>query len=117
MPHRDKPYSKYVQDAIKRIKETIDTEPLLYKTANELLEQVSGPHRNSVEKAFRDVYGARIKEYQVRQRLEHSKKLLNEGITKKKVSDLCLYTTQSAYAAAFKKEFNMTPSRWQQLYC
>jgi AraC-like DNA-binding protein len=107
----------YVLDAIRRIKQCIDTEPLRYKKASDLLEQISGPNRNAVEKAFKTVYKSGIKEYQVRQRLEASKKFLEAGLTKKQVAGKCFYKSQSAYAAAFKKEFDMTPTKWQALYC
>jgi len=117
MLEKVRPYSKYVLDAIKCIKDHIDTNPLRYKTAAELLEHISGPNRNSVEKAFKRVYGAGIKEYQVRQRLEASKKFLQAGLTKKQVAGKCFYKSQSAYAAAFRKEFKMTPTEYQAVYC
>ena len=116
MLHKVRPYSKYVLDAIIHIKSLIDNNPLRYKTASELLEKVSGPNRNAVEKAFKDVFGAGIKEYQVRQRLEASKKLLEAGLAKKVIAGKCFYKSPSAYSAAFKKEFKMTPSLWQAIY-
>lgn len=116
MLEKVRPYSKYVLDAIRCIKQHIDTEPLRYKTASELLEHVSGPNRNVIEQAFKAVYGAGVKEYQVRQRLEASKKFLEAGLTKKQVAGKCFYKSQSAYAAAFKKEFQLTPTQWQTLF-
>jgi AraC-like DNA-binding protein len=116
MLEKVRPYSKYVLDAIKGIKQHVDTDPLRFKKASDLLEQVSGPNRNAAEKAFKAVFGAGIKEYQVRQRLEASKTLLDAGLTKKQVAGKCFYRSQSAYAAAFKKEFKMTPTEWQALY-
>lgn len=116
MLEKVRPYSKYVMDAIKRIKHQLDTDPLHCKKTSELLEQVNGPNRNAVEKAFKTVYGAGIKEYQIRQRLEASKKFLEAGLTKRHVATKCFYRSQSAYAAAFKKEFNMTPTEWQMIY-
>ena len=115
MLHRVRPYSKYVMSAIHCIKETIDEDPVRYKTASELLEQVCGPNRNTIEKAFKAVFGAGIKEYQVRQRLEFSKHFLNAGFTKKQIAGKCFYRSASAYAAAFKKEFKMTPTQWQEM--
>lgn len=109
-------HSKYVLDAIKCIKQHLDTDPLKYKKASDLLEDVCAPNRNAVEKAFKAVFGYGIKEYQVRQRLEASKQFLETGMTKKQVAGKCFYSSQSAYAAAFKKEFNMTPTEWQALY-
>lgn len=111
-----RPYSKYVLCAIETIKQHIDSHPFQHKTCSALLDHLSTPNRNTVEKAFKDVYGAGIKEYQVRQRLEASKKFLEEGLTKKQVAHKCLYRSQSAFAAAFKKVFNITPTEWQTLY-
>ncbi|OQP65370.1 hypothetical protein A3860_17025 [Niastella vici] len=111
-----KPYSMYVLDAIKCIKQHIDANPFHYKTAAELLNHLSAPNRNAVEKAFKDLYGAGIKEYQIRQRLAASKNFLEQGMTKKQVAYKCLYRTQSAFAAAFRKQFKMTPTEWQTMY-
>jgi len=110
-------YSKYVLDAIVCIKQHIDENPFKYKTAAALLDNLSMPNRSAVEKAFKDVYDTGIKEYQVRKRLEASKNFLEEGMTKKQVAHKCLYRSQSAFAAAFKKEFKMTPTEWQSLQC
>ena len=106
----------YVLDAIKCIKQHVDANPFHYKTAAELLNHLSLPNRSAVEKAFKDLYESGIKEYQVRQRLEVSKSFLEQGMTKKQAAHKCLYRTQSAYAAAFKKAFKMTPTEWQAVY-
>ena len=106
-------YSLYVLNAIKSVKQHIDANPFHYKRSADLLDHLCMPNRNSVERAFKDVYGAGIKEYQVRQRLEASKEFLSEGMTKKQVASKCFYSSQSAFAAAFRKEFSMTPTAWQ----
>ena len=111
-----KPYSRYVLCAIETIKQHIDSHPFHYKTAAALLDHLSTPNRNTLEKAFKEVYGAGIKEHQVRQRLEASKKFLEVGMTKKHVAYKCLYRSQSSFAAAFKKAFNLTPTEWQALH-
>jgi AraC-like DNA-binding protein len=116
MLEKARPISTYLLNAIKSIKQEIDTDPLRYKTAAELLYQVSTPNRSSVEKAFKAMYGVGIKEYQVRQRLEASKQFLEAGMTKKQVAAKCFYRSQSAYAAAFRRVFNMTPTEWQLLH-
>ena len=110
-----KPYSMYVLCAITSIKQHIDTNPFHFRTAAEILDHLNTPNRNSVEKAFRDQFGIGIKEYQVKQRLESSKQFLETGMTKKQVAHKCLYRSQSAFSAAFKKVFNMTPTEWQAL--
>jgi AraC-like DNA-binding protein len=111
-----KPYSRYVLCAIETIKQHIDNQPFQYKTAAALLDHLPTPNRNTVEKAFKETYGWGIKEYQVRQRLEGSKQFLEAGMTKKQVAFKCLYRSQSAFAAAFKKVFHVTPTEWQALY-
>ena len=116
MINSGKPYSKYVLNAVKSIKEHIDADPFQYKTAAAMREQICSPNRNAVEKVFKKVYGASIKGYQLRQRLQASKKFLEEGMSKKMIASKCFYKSQSAYAAAFKKEFGMTPTDWQLLY-
>ena len=109
-------YSRYTLNAIKCVKEHIDNDPLCYKTAAELLDHVNAPNRSSLEKAFKAVYGTGIKEYLVKQRLEASKKFLEAGMSKKQVAAKCFYRSQSAFAAAFRKQFKMTPTEWQSLY-
>jgi len=110
-----KPYSKYVRCAIESIKQHIDNNPFHCKTAFELLDQLSTPNRNSVEKSFKDIFGAGIKEYQVRQRLEASKKFLEMGMTKKQIAHKCHYSCQASFSRAFKSAFNLTPTEWQNL--
>ena len=109
-----KPYSSYVLVAIETIKKHIDNNPFYPKTAAELLDHLCTPHRNSVEKAFKDVYGSRIKEYQVKQRLTVAKKYLQEGLPKKIVADKCLYRSSSAFSTAFRKEFGISPTKWER---
>jgi AraC-like DNA-binding protein len=112
----NKPYSKYVLVAIEKLKQCIDDNPLQCKSAADLLDQQNIHNRNYIEKAFKDVYGAGIKEYQVRQRLEASKTFLEQGMPKKQVAAKCCYRSQSSFSAAFKKAFNMTPTEWQNLH-
>jgi AraC-like DNA-binding protein len=109
-----KPYSSYVLVAIEAIKRHIDNDPFQYKTAAELLDHLCTPHRNSVEKAFKDVYGSRIKEYQVKQRLNSAKQYLMEGLPKKTVANKCFYGSSSAFSTAFRKEFGIPPTMWEK---
>ncbi|OQP57943.1 hypothetical protein A3860_39640 [Niastella vici] len=108
-----KPYSRYVRDAIQCVKQHIDTNPFQFKTAAELLDHLNTPHRNSVEKAFKDVYHFRIKEYQVKQRLYQARKYLKDGLPKKLVAAKCYYGSSSSFCTAFKKEFGMCPTEWE----
>jgi AraC-like DNA-binding protein len=110
-----KPYSRYVLCAIETIKQHIDNQPFQHKTASALLDHLPTPNRNTVEKAFKDVYGAGVKEYQVRQRLEASKQYLESGMTKKQVAAKCFYRGQASFCRAFKQAFKITPTEWQNL--
>ena len=112
----DKPCSTYVLIAIEKIKQHIDQNPLQFKTSSELLDHLNTPNRNSMEKTFKNIYGAGIKAYQVKQRLETSKNFLEKGMTKKLVAAKCYYKSPSTFAAAFKKAFKMTPTEWQALF-
>ncbi|OQP68245.1 helix-turn-helix domain-containing protein [Niastella populi] len=107
--------SVYVLLAIESLKKNIDDNPFQFRTAAELLNNVSTANRNSVEKAFKDVFGTGIKEYQVRKRLEASKKFLQNGMTKKLIASKCFYSSQTAYCRAFKREFNVSPTEWQKM--
>jgi AraC-like DNA-binding protein len=108
-----KPYSNYILIAIETIKIHIDKDPFCYKKATELLDHLCTPHRNIVEKAFKDVYNRRIKEYQVKQRLNMAQKYLVEGLPKKLVAKKCFYSSTSAFSTAFKKEFGISPTEWE----
>ena len=109
-----KPYTNYVLDAIEDIKLHIDKDPFQYKTAKELLKHLCVPHRNIVEKAFKDVYSCRIKEYQVKQRLNMAKKFLAQRMSKKNVATMCYYGSLSAFSTAFRKQFGISPSEWEK---
>ena len=111
-----KPYSKYVLDAVRGIKQHIDSNPFQYKTAAALLENVSTPNRSSLEKAFKEVYGTGIKEYQVYKRLEASKQFMEAGMTKKQIASKCYYSCQASFCRAFKKAFGITPTEWLNMY-
>lgn len=106
------PRSKYMLDAVRCIKEHIDGNPFQYKTAAALLENVSVANRSAVEKAFKDIYGTGIKEYQVHMRLQAAKQLLENGMTKKLVASKCYYSSQASFCRAFKKVFGITPTEW-----
>ncbi|MCS3800145.1 helix-turn-helix transcriptional regulator [Niastella sp. OAS944] len=108
------PYSFYVRSAVANIKQQLERSPLKYKTCSDLLDRTSTINRRILEHAFKQEYGYRIKEYQLKQRLGTSKLLLLEGMPIKRVANKCFYSSQSAFCRAFKKEFNMTPTDWMR---
>jgi AraC-like DNA-binding protein len=111
-----KPYSRYVIVSIETIKNHIDANPFQFRTAAELIDHLTTPHRNSVEKAFKDIYGLGIKQYQVRQRLEESKKFLELAMNMKTITSKCFYKSHTSYSRAFKRAFKVTPTEWQNMH-
>ena len=111
-----KPYSNYALVAIEAIKIHIDMDPFRYRKATDLLDHLCTPHRNLAEKAFKAVYGCRIKEYQVRQRLNKAKQYLTEGMSKKLLADKCYYSSLSSFSNAFKKQFGISPTEWENTF-
>lgn len=108
------PYSFYVRSAVATIKQHLEKYPFKYKTCSDIIERTSTVNRRILEQAFKQEYGYRIKEYQVKQRLGTAKLLLLEGVPIKRVAAKCFYSSQSAFCRAFKKEFCMTPTDWMQ---
>jgi len=108
-------YPMYVLNDVATVKDQLDTNPVKYRTSSELLNAVTSANRKSVEKAFKEIYGIGIKTYHVKQRLIKSKNYLEEGMTVKLAAAACLYKSQNAYGAAFKKEFAMTPTEWLKI--
>lgn len=113
-PMPAKNHSTYILAAITTIKEHIDTDPFQFKSSSDLLTHLNTPNRKSLEKAFKEVYGTRIKEYHVRQRLNRAKTMMKKGLPKKLVAHTCLYESASAFSSAFKKEFGISPSQWER---
>jgi AraC-like DNA-binding protein len=108
-----KPYSTHVLVTIAQIKQHIDNNPFQCKKAGELLDRLTNVKRSTLERAFKETYRVGIKKYQVRMRLIASKAMLENGMRKKQVAFKCFYKSPSSFAAAFKKEFKMTPTEWQ----
>jgi transcriptional regulator GlxA family with amidase domain len=111
-----KPYSRYVIVSIETIKNHIEANPFQFKTAAELLDHLATPHRNCVERAFKDVYGVGIKQYQVKLRLEASKKFLEFAMNMKTITSKCFYKSHTSFSRAFKRAFNVTPTEWQRMH-
>jgi AraC-like DNA-binding protein len=112
-----RPYTLYVIMSIETIKNTIDANPFQFRTAADLLDHLTTPHRNCMQNAFNEVYGSGIKQYQVRQRLEASKQFLELAMNMKTITSKCFYKNQNSYCRAFKQAFDLTPTEWQRKYC
>jgi AraC-like DNA-binding protein len=115
MLRKAKPYSRYVLVSIETIKNHIDANPFQFKTSADLLDHLTTPNRNAVEKAFKEVYGLGVKQYQVKQRLEASKTFLDHDMNMKTITSKCFYKSQTSFCRAFKNAFNLTPTEWQQM--
>jgi AraC-like DNA-binding protein len=97
------------------IKTQIDGAPYQFKKVGDLLDHLNVVNRNTVVTAFKDLYSAGVAEYMCAQRLEASKKLLEEGEAIKIIARICYYKNQCSYCKAFKRFFVIPPSEWQRL--
>jgi AraC-like DNA-binding protein len=102
----------YVRNATVQLKEHLDTNSLQYKTCKEILDNTTTVDRKLLEKAFKELYGYGIKQYLLKKRLDLSKQFLQDGLPIKLVATKCLYSSQSTFCKAFKKEFGISPSEW-----
>jgi AraC-like DNA-binding protein len=109
---RNKHHSVYAQKSVIDLKQYMDSNPIAHKTVTELWKARPGERRSSIEKAFKQITGYRIKEYLVKLRLEHTRHYLRDGMTVKRVAIKCFYKSQSAYCTAFRRYFNQSPTDW-----
>jgi len=105
-------HSVYARRAVTELKQYMDRNPIAHKTISDLWKARPGDSRSSVEKAFKSITGYRIKEYLIKVRLEHTKQLLRDGMSIKRVATKSFYKSQSAYCTAFKRYFDLSPTDW-----
>ena len=117
MHQQNKLYTKHVLGAIALIKDHIDQHPLERKTTTEL-SVIACVNRNTLQKAFKEVYGEVIKEYQFKKRMEIACARLKEGrLNIKQIASECGYENPNNFSSAFKKLYKVPPSEWQELNC
>jgi AraC-like DNA-binding protein len=102
-------------EAIHSIKDYIDQHPLEIKTIEELIHKSHSPIGiNLLHQGFRQLFGTRIKEYEIRKRLEAAAHLLQEDeMTMQEITSKCGYSSQSSFVRAFKDVHGITPGQWR----
>ncbi|MBO9200997.1 MULTISPECIES: helix-turn-helix transcriptional regulator [Niastella] len=102
-------------EAIHSVKDYIDQHPLEIKTIEELvLKTHSQIGINLLHQGFRQLFGARIKEYEIRKRLEAAALLLQKDeLTMQEITEKCGYSSQSSFVRAFKEVHGITPGQWR----
>lgn len=102
-------------EAIHSIKDYIDQHPLELKTIEELIRKThSQIGINLLHQGFRQLFGARIKEYEIKKRLEAAGTLLlQDELTMQQITTKCGYSSQSAFVRAFKDVYGITPGQWR----
>lgn len=102
-------------EAIHSIKDYIDQHPLEIKTIEELIHKThSQIGINLLHQGFRQLYGTRIKEYEIRKRLEAAAYLVQKDeLTMQEITARCGYSSQSSFVRAFKEVYGMTPGQWR----
>jgi AraC-like DNA-binding protein len=102
-------------EAIHSVKDYIDQHPLELKTISALIHKThSQIGINLLHRGFRQLFGTRIKEYEIRKRLEAAATLLLEDeLTMQEITAKCGYSSQSAFVRAFKDVYGITPGQWR----
>ena len=102
-------------EAIHSIKDYIDQHPLEIKTIEDLIDKTrSQIGINLLHQGFRQVFGTRIKEYEIRKRLEAAASLLQKDeLTMQQITAKCGYSSQSSFVRAFKDVHGITPGQWR----
>lgn len=103
------------QEAIHSVKNYIDQHPLEIKPVHELITKThSRIGINLLHRGFRELVGTGIKEYELKKRLEAAAALLQQDeLTMQQITDLCGYSSQSAFVRAFKDMYGITPGQWR----
>ncbi len=102
-------------EAIYSIKDYIDQHPLEIKTIAELIHKSHSPIGiNLLHRGFRQLYGTRIKAYELKKRLEAAALLLQQDeLTMQEITSKCGYSSQSSFVRAFKEVHGITPGQWR----
>jgi AraC-like DNA-binding protein len=110
-----KRFRRSFQETIHSIKDYIDQHPLEIKTIEELIHKThSQIGINLLHQGFRQLYGSRIKEYEIRKRLEAAAHLLQDDeLTMQEITARCGYSSQSSFVRAFKDVHGITPGQWR----
>jgi AraC-like DNA-binding protein len=105
-------------EAIQSIKDYIDQHPLEIKTISALIHNThSQIGINLLHQGFRQLFGTRIKEYEIRKRLEAATHLLRQDeLTMQEITAKCGYSAQSSFVRAFKDVHGITPGQWRNQY-
>ena len=105
-------------EAIQSIKDYIDQHPLEIKTISALIHNThSQIGINLLHQGFRQLFGTRIKEYEIRKRLEAATLLLKQDeLTMQEITAKCGYSAQSSFVRAFKDVHGITPGQWRNQY-
>ena len=106
------------QEAIHSVKNYIDQHPLEFKTINELITITNSQIGiNLLHQGFRQLFNAGIKEYELKKRMEAAADLLQKDeLSMQEITELCGYSSQSAFVRAFKDAYNITPGQWRNKY-
>lgn len=106
---KNRQFKRHVIAAIGAIKDNLDNNQGTEESTIKMAIQF-GVSRNVIQAAFKQHYGIGIREYKLRQRMELSRLLLDQGKDVKEVSLEVHYATQSGFTSAFKKYFGLTPT-------
>lgn len=104
-------YNRHVLESVGAYKKTLE-EHRFVGDGTHINSLTYGIPRNTLQMAFKDLYGVTIREYKMQLRMERGRDLLKRGSSVKRVSILLHYTTPRAFVTAFKKLYGISPGRW-----
>jgi AraC-like DNA-binding protein len=109
---KEKNLKKYIRAAIHLVKDSIDKNPGKQRSIKDLAAEAN-INRNILQYGFKQLFGVKINEYRLRQRMETAKKMLDGGeMSMKQISSTCGYKSPSSFSTAFKRQYKQTPSEW-----
>jgi AraC-like DNA-binding protein len=111
---REKRFRSHVIAAAAAYKDMLDRHCANGYTVDEVSASY-GISRNTLQFAFRDLYGMGIRDYKLKVRMELSRELLVAGKDVKEVALTLHYTKARAFSHAFKKYYGMNPTVFAHL--
>ena len=106
-------YTKSQVAIAKAVREILTSDLAVHHSAKELAGRYS-ISESSLKNYFRGVYGRNISDYMNRLRMERAAELLEDtGMSVLEVAEKVGYQNQSKFAAAFKREYALSPRQYR----
>lgn len=112
----EKRFTSHVLQAVSAYKKSLDDHLGANGDCAHLQSKYYGVTRNTLQQAFKGLYGITIRDYKLKLRMDRSRKMLERGRNLKSIAIALHYTTVRAFITAFKKHYGITPGNYAELY-